>query len=169
MSNEVTLEQLAGYCDALDVLHRIREERQAVQATLSLRSGTYTVWMQPLTDRSVVHIFARGLLWVSPDRRGTIAQALTYINYNIVMGKFGMDIRDGEVTLEMPVLHLGVEFNCDMVQRCMAYIANILEDHMNTLQRLCWTEETVEEAFGLATVPSLDAMRQAVDEDEASA
>lgn len=166
MNDEISVEDVAAYCTELGLLNRITPEQASVQVALTLRSGSYMVWLQPQLGRSILGLFIRNVLVAGAERRAAVAQAICHINYQILMGKFTMDLRDGEVTFELPILYLGGAVTAATIDRCFQLIASSLDAHMPTLQRVCFSEEAVEDVFGLTLPPPpFEQMRAALREE----
>jgi hypothetical protein len=171
MSSEVSLQQIAGYCSTFGLLNQIEEERGALRVVFPLPNGTYMLWVRALTDRAVVDVAARSVLTVPSERRAAVATGLAYVNYQILLGSFAMDLVDGEVSFSVPVAYLDGPYTPEMLERCLGAMASTFETHMATLRALCYSEVTPEDAFGLATppLPSIDALRRSLDEGEQAA
>jgi hypothetical protein len=170
MSSEITLYQIAEYCSSLGLLNQVEEERGGLRVVFPLPSGTYMVWIRAISDRGVVDVAARSVLSVPAERRAAVATGLAYVNYQILLGSFAMDLVDGEVLFSVPVAHMDGPFTQEMLERCFSALAATFESHMTTLRTLCWSEASPQDVFGLSAppIPSIESLRASLDEDEAA-
>ena len=90
--------------------------------------------------------------------------ALGHINYITVLGKFSMDLRDGELAFECNLPYHGVGMSVEQLAAMAGITGSMLSEYIPLLQRLCWTDETAEGALGLA-----EAVEQGQAEGDAEA
>jgi hypothetical protein len=158
--SEISFNELVAYCVAQGLPHQVREADEAVVMALPGRQGTHVVQFRRIEERTVVLARAGCLLTAPPERRAVIAQAVAHLNTQILLGAFCLDLTNGAVALDLPLLYTGVGLSSAQVERCLSVIGWTLDTHLPTLQRLCWTQDTVEEALGL---PLASPLRQMLD------
>ena len=153
--SKVSFAQLVEYCAAQRLPYQAHEADGVVIMALPGAQGTYVVSFRLIEERDVVLVRASSLLTVPPERRAVLAQAACHVNSRILLGAFGLDLTNGTLGLDLPLPYDGVGLSPVQVERCLAAIGWTLDTHLPTLQRLCWTQETVEEALGLPVTSPL--------------
>jgi hypothetical protein len=160
--SDVTFAQVVSHCGALGLPHQVHEGDNLVLVGMPGQQGTYLVGFRLWEERAALVARAGRVLTVPSERRAALAQAACHINARILLGAFCLDLEEGALSLELAVPYDGVGLSAAQVERCLAAIGWTLDTYLPTLQRLCWTPETAEEALGLAGVSPLQAMLDAL-------
>src|SRR5947209_6127799 len=139
MSTGDTLASASAYLEEHRVLHRVDEEQASVTATLFLNQGAYRLVL--VADHPEdVQLILPFLLTVPAERRSVVAQVAAHVNSAIRLGSFCLDLRDGELRLDLP-LPIDGALPPALLERGLGAIAWTLDTYMPALQRACWSDE----------------------------
>jgi hypothetical protein len=146
MGTDVTLAQLAGYCEHFGLLNRV-DERGWVETMMRTQHGMQWVILRIVGERQVMEVRMPGLLTVREERRAVVGHALACVNRAILLGAFSLDPQDGEVAYAVPIPYAGQGVGQDQVGQCLAAARWTLNRFLPGIQQLCHGEGTVEDAL----------------------
>src|SRR5579885_1709508 len=105
-NHDITNAQLATYLQDFGLHVIVDEGTQTVLTLLPSKQGVHPARFQVDHERQFLILVVPQLLQVPAPRRPEMGAALSHINYSTVLGKFGMDLCDGEV-----------DFSCNLPYR----------------------------------------------------
>ncbi len=132
----------------LSIAH-IEREQQTLELAFQHR---YKQWRMIVSIQQVGN--ARKLLLLAPHiatvtatRRMECLEALLAINYRIALGKFGLDLEDGEIRLEETIPLADYELSFAQFQLAVGAIIQTVSMYYNLLPRIQHSHISVEEAI----------------------
>jgi TctA family transporter len=103
---------------------------------------------------------------LTPKRRRTSLEALMAVNYRIAIGKFGLDLDDGEIRLEeaIPLANDGITF--EQFQLALGAIMQVVAMYHSLLPRVRYANLTAQEALEVCEREFFEESRAESSEEE---
>jgi hypothetical protein len=104
-------EKLVGHFEDRDLRFAAQEERQTVTADFRGEVGTFRVLARVDDTEGLFQVFGYMPVRIPEGARPVIAEAITRANFGLKIGKFEMDMDDGEVLFQAAQVFLGAGRN----------------------------------------------------------
>ncbi|MFO0818951.1 MAG: YbjN domain-containing protein [Pirellulales bacterium] len=104
-------EKLVGHFEDRDLRFAAQEERQTVTADFRGEVGTFRVLARVDDAEGLFQVFGYMPVRIPEGARPAIAEAITRANFGLKIGKFEMDMDDGEVLFQAAQVFLGAGRN----------------------------------------------------------
>ncbi len=156
MSSQVTVEKLAEYMQRLGWKHfRAENEPQEREGIIytgwrsSPETRAFDMTIDPMEEKNCLSFKVYRLVkapWdnTPPDRLADLLTLLTWINFDIILGKFGYDVRDGEVRLSIDVPIDECSFTYAQFEHTMRVLVAVAEQWEPAFRALLDGTESVE-------------------------
>src|SRR5437660_11637352 len=105
---------------------------------------------------------------VNKKKRLECLEALMAVNYRIAMGKFGIDLEDGEVRLEEAIPLAGGSITFEQFQLALGAMMQTVAMYHSLLPRIVYGNLSVLEALSTCELEFLQEMAEPEEADEAS-
>jgi len=165
----VRFEDLLRCLEATGLPFSVADAPQHLLGILPTRLGTQMVVASLDLERQVVVLRAPRLVLVPPERRAEVARAALYANFQLLLGGFALDLQDGELLFQLTVPCLEVGLAPAQIGHCLRAIAWSLSEYLPALLRLSWSPATVEDVLDIPDPSPLEALLQAVADEDGSA
>src|SRR5579872_2190578 len=142
MSSTPTLEQIQVYLGEFGLMNQLQSERQAVVTAIPTQHGPQLGYLRIDEEREVVTLRVPGIFQVVEARRAEVAKGIGMINYFLVLGKFALDLRDGELAFDLPILCAEVGLQQSHLARAFAALVATFNVHLPQLSELVWSERS---------------------------
>ncbi len=150
MTDEFGIVQLTDYVTRMKLkIARTNEEQEYIELAFHGTRGQWRIilGLQQHGDVRKLMLIAPHIGTVSNKRRLECLEALMAINYRIAMGKFGMDLEDGEIRLEeaVPLAQDGISF--EQFQLVFGAIMQTVAIYHDLLPRIIYGNVSAQEAI----------------------
>lgn len=169
MAQPFGLSQVKEYLALMDLkIARVDEKQELVELAFHGNQGQWRMIIGFQQDGDI-----RKLMFIIPHvgvitqkRRLECLEALLAVNYRIAMGKFGLDLDDGEVRLEevIPVAQADITF--EQFQLVFGALMQTMAVYHSLLLRLVYSNISVQEAIEACEKDFMQEMRSDENDDE---
>ncbi|HTK07837.1 MAG TPA: YbjN domain-containing protein [Ktedonobacteraceae bacterium] len=150
MADSFGVSHLIEYFIKMDIkIAQVDREREVIELAFH---GNYGQWRMIVGFQQSGNV--RKLMFVVPQiasigdkRRQECLEALMVVNYRIAMGKFGLDLEDGEVRLEETVPLADNYLSYGQFQLVFGAIIQTVAIYHNLLPRIMHTDATILEVI----------------------
>lgn len=163
---EINLEAIVQHLDGRNVPYRVVDPEQALLAFLPGPKGFYPVLFRLDREREVLKLRTSRLLVVEGERRAAVAQVVAHLNGCLLLGSFSLDLSDGEVSFDLPLLFVGVGLAEEQLERAIMAVMWTLDQLLPTVQRVAVSEDSPELALGLPQRSPLQAFLEAAGRED---
>jgi hypothetical protein len=164
MAQDVTIHVLACYCAGAGLFHQLHEDDNFIVVVLPTGgAAAFLGIIQHDVERSVVSLRVGRLAQVPEARRAAVAMALAHLNYTRVLGRYALDLHDGELEWRLTFSYEDVGVSEAQLLRAILATGASLEQDVPLLQRLVDGEEDPEAVLGCGA----SGTAAVVDEDSA--
>ena len=94
---------------------------------------------------------------VIQEHRTSVAEFFMRINYNVMLGHFDLDARDGEVRFKVSAIVKGSELSLEMVRQMIGVSMNTMDKFFPGVLAIQFENKTPEEALNDINNPPNDA------------
>lgn len=149
MGTQVTLELLKAYLERAGMQGYQKEER--IYTGWQIKPGQgYTTIIRVHPDKNVVSFVVPDVLTVPPllyppERLRDFLMALHFLNYELVLGKFSYDPRDGEVRFEIFVPVDETTLTFDQFAHCIKAMLATVETEVPKLKAMLEGKKSLHE------------------------
>src|SRR5438132_4620774 len=171
MSENFGIPQLVEYLTQMGLrLANVDHEQEIIEMAFHGNHGQWRmiVGIQQSGEVRKLMLIAPHIGAVTKKKRLECLEALMAVNYRIAMGKFGLDLDDGEVRLEeaIPLAHGLVSF--EQFQLALGAMMQTVAMYHSLLPRIVYGNLSVQDAFQTCEQEFLQEMDTASDEDQPS-
>jgi len=171
MAEEFGIPQLVEYLKQMGLrLANVDQEQEIIEMAFHGNHGQWRmiVGIQQSGEVRKLMLIAPHIGAVTKKKRLECLEALMAVNYRIAMGKFGLDLDDGEVRLEeaIPLAHGLVSF--EQFQLALGAMMQTVAMYHSLLPRIVYGNLSVQDALEACEQEFLQEM-DAVDEEDSAA
>ena len=169
MAQPFGVPQIKEYLALMDLkIARVDEKQELVELAFHGKQGQWRMIIGFQQDGDI-----RKLMFIVPHvgaitqkRRLECLEALLNVNYRIAMGKFGLDLDDGEVRLEeaIPVAQTAITF--EQFQLVFGALMQTMAIYHSLLPRLIYSNISVQDALEACEKDFLHEMQDDENDDE---
>ncbi len=152
MSSAMSLafQQLTQLMDEQDYRYRQRGEEETISADFKTRVAAYHVVMKVETEFEMFQIFGYAPVVMPEGARRAIAEAVTRANYGLRVGKFELDMNDGELRYQVAHILTGGNLDPVVADRCIGTTMAMLDHYFPAMLSIAFGNEPAEEAIMFA-------------------
>ena len=171
MSENFGIPQLVEYLTQMGLrLANVDHEQEIIELAFHGNHGQWRmiVGIQQSGEVRKLMLIAPHIGTVTKKKRLECLEALMAVNYRIAMGKFGLDLDDGEVRLEeaIPLARSSVTF--EQFQLALGAMMQTVAMYYSLLPRIVYGNLSVQDALQTCEQEFLQEMDTASDEDQPS-
>jgi hypothetical protein len=146
-------------------------EGQAIRTDLRGEVATYRVVARVEDDIDLFQVFGYSPLRVPEGCRPAVAETLTRANYGLRIGKFEMDMDDGELRFQVAQILVHDTLGEDVIDRMIGTTINMLDMYLPAVLSVIYANELPQDAVrrveGVYQQSSPPAANADGDEDDA--
>lgn len=150
MAEDFGIQQLVDYLTRMELrLGNVDQEKEIIELAFHGNHGQWRliVGLQQSAEIRKLMLIVPHFGVLTPKRRRTSLEALMAVNYRIAIGKFGLDLDDGEIRLEeaIPLANDGITF--EQFQLALGAIMQVVAMYHSLLPRIRYANLTAQEAL----------------------
>lgn len=150
MAEDFGIPQLVDYLTRMGLrLGNVDQEKEIIELAFHGNHGQWRliVGLQQSAEIRKLMLIVPHFGALTSTRRRTSLEALMAVNYRIAIGKFGLDLDDGEVRLEeaIPLANDGITF--EQFQLALGAIMQVVAMYHGLLPRIRYANLTAQEAL----------------------
>ncbi len=144
---DTAYEKLIQHLDGRDVRYQANDERGSICADFRCEVGTYRVIAMVDQDGSLFQVFGYAPMRVPVGARPAIAETIARANYGMRVGKFEMDLDDGELRFQASQILTGEDLEDEVIDRMMATTMTMLDLYLPAVLSVIYGNELPEDAI----------------------
>ena len=137
-----------NHFDKLDAPYDADPEKQMIRFVTGTEIGPVPLAM--LVDEHILQIIAHPGIKVPPGARGDIAKAITAINFGLKVGKFELDLSDGELRFQASTCLVEGDIDDEAIIVLMMGVLLTMQRYHNALMATIYGGDEPEAAIRLA-------------------
>lgn len=150
MAENFGIPQLVEYLEQMGLrIANVDQEQEIIELAFHGNHGQWRmiVGIQQSGDARKLMMIAPHIGTLSTQKRLECLEALMTVNYRIAMGKFGLDLEDGEVRLEegIPLANDGITY--EQFQLVFGAIMQTVAMYHSLIPRIVYGNASIEEAL----------------------
>lgn len=146
----VAYERLIRRLEELEIKYQPHPDRQLVMAGFRGEEGHYTLVAAIDTDDDLFQIFAQFPVAIPEGSRPAIAEAITRANYGLKIGKFEMDMEDGDIRFHACHVMLAGVLEEAILDRFIALALAMMDRYGPAFLSVIYGNETPADAIRVA-------------------
>src|SRR5947209_17423497 len=171
MADHFGIPQLVDYLSQMELkLAHVDHEQEMIELAFHGHQGQWRliVGIQQKGDVRKLMLIAPHIGSVTVKRRLECLEALMAVNYRIAMGKFGVDLDDGEVRLEEAIPLANDSITFEQFQLAIGAIMQTVSMYHSLLPRIVYGNLSVQDALDACEQEFLHDIDEAAPEDTSS-
>ena len=146
----VAYERLIQHLEDREFHYRMNAERESILVDFGGNAGTYRIIARVDADEDLFQVVGVAPIRVPDGSRPAIAETLTRANYGPRVGKFEMDMNDGEVRYQ--AAHILCEGNLDdlAIRRLIGTTLAMLDRYLPAVLSVIYGNESPDDAIRVA-------------------
>jgi hypothetical protein len=157
MDEIITMKKLTEYLEQFGwSKYRAQDEKEEKEGIIytgwrsSPESSGFNMTIDPIVEKSCLSFKVHKIAMAPqdstpPDRLKALLMAMAWVNYNIILGKFGYDMRDGEVRFSIDAPIDENDFNYKQFEHSLIIAIRTVDEWAPKFQVLLDGEKTLEE------------------------
>lgn len=122
-------------------------EGQAIRTDLRGEVATYRIVARVEDDTDLFQVFGYSPLRVPEGCRPAVAEALTRANYGLRIGKFEMDLDDGELRFQAAQIMIHDVLGEEVIDRMIGTTINMLDMYLPAVLSVIYANELPQDAI----------------------
>lgn len=149
-ATSLAFQQLTQVMDEQEYTYQQRGDEETITADFKTQVAAYHIVMKVEAEFEMFQIFGYAPVVMPEGSRRAIAEAVARANYGLRIGKFELDMNDGE--LRYHIAHILTEGNLDPVvaDRCIDTTMAMLDRYFPAMLSVAFGNEPAEEAIMFA-------------------
>lgn len=148
VQTQFKFEDLVGFFEADDVPFIADSVKGVGTATFcSRRHGTVNLLAEVDDERKVMVLSFHIPITVPEERRADMAEAITRVNYRLLMGSFEMCMRYGEVNFKLAIPFDDAALSLKQFRSCMGAASSTLDHYVPAFFKILFGGVSAEEAI----------------------
>ena len=150
MADSFGIPQIVGYLKQMGLrIAKIDEKQEMIELAFQSNQGKWRIIVGIQQHGSVrkMMLLAPHIGTITDVKRQQCLEALLSVNYRIAMGKFGLDMADGEVRLEEAVPLANDSITYEQFHLVFSAIMQTIAIYHNLLQRIVFGNMSIQEAI----------------------
>ncbi len=143
-------EKLIQHLDEQKIGYWARGDDRSICADFRGEVGLYRIFARVDADDSLFQVFGQSPVRVPEGARPAIAETLVRINCGLKVGKFEMDIEDGDVRFQAAQILTEDNLEDEMIQRLMGTTIAMLNTYLPALLSVIYGNESPRDAVRCA-------------------
>ena len=139
-------EKLIQHLDENDVSYMTCDEKQSVYADFRGQVGTYRVVVQVNDDDELLHVVGFAPVRVQEGSRSAIMETITRANLGMKVGKFEMDLDDGELRFYAAQILMHGRLEDAVIERMMGTTVSMLDMYLPAVLSVIFGNELPQDA-----------------------
>ncbi len=171
MADEFGIAQLTEYVTRMNLkIARTDEEQEYIELAFHGTRGQWRIilGLQQHGDLRKLMLIAPHIGTVANKKRLECLEALMAINYRIAMGKFGIDLDDGEIRLEEAVPLAQGQISFEQFQLVFGALMQTVAMYHDLLPRIIYGNSTAREAIEACEHDFFQEVKSETSEEPAS-
>jgi len=123
-------EQLIEHFEKRGLKHTQHPETQAVVASFGGHAGSYRVLGRVGDDRQLFQVFGLTPFRVPEGSRAAIAETIARANYGLMLGKFELDLDDGELRFQVAHILTSDMLDDNVIERMIGVTLSMLDMYL---------------------------------------
>ncbi len=140
-------EELIHLLDEREIGYSASDD-QAIRTDLRGEVGTYRIVAKVETEVDLFQVFGYSPLRVPEGCRPAIAEAVARANYGLRLGKFELDLDDGELRFQMAQILTFDTVGEDAIDRMIGTAINMLDIYLPAFLSVIYANELPKDAVG---------------------
>jgi len=170
MAEDFGIPQLVDYLTRMGLrLGNIDQEKEIIELAFHGNHGQWRliVGLQQSAEIRKLMLIVPHFGVLTSKRRRTSLEALMTVNYRIAIGKFGLDLEDGEVRLEEAIPLANDSITFEQFQLALGAIMQVVAMYHSLLPRIRYTDLTAQEALEVCEREFFEETHDEISEEEA--
>ena len=143
----IAYERLIQHLEHQEIHFQASGERETIMAAFRGRSGSFRVYAHVDEDDDVFQVFGLVPNAVPEGSRPAIAETIARANYGLRVGKFELDLSDGEVRFQAyHILSCGI-LDDDTIHRLLGTTLAMLDRYVPAILSVIYANESPEDAI----------------------
>lgn len=150
MADSFGIPQLIDYLLQMGLkIGRVDQEKELIEMAFHGNHGQWRmiVGIQHSGDARKLMLIAPNIGTITEKKRLECLEALMAVNYHIALGKFGLDLNDGEVRLEETIPLANHHLSFKQFQLAFSAMMQTVGIYHSLLPRIVYGDQTVQEAL----------------------
>jgi len=140
-------EQLIQLLDERDVEYAPNEEFQTIRTDLQGEVASYRVVAHVAADQELFQVFGYSPMRVPEGCRPAIAEAVARANYGLQVGKFELDMNDGELRFQVSHIMIDGVVGQEVIDRLIGTTIAMLERYLPAFLSVIYGNEVPKDAI----------------------
>jgi len=140
-------EKLIEHLDAHEVRYVCGDESQSIFADFRGSVATYRLVALVDDETELFQVFVYGSVRVPEGARPGIAEAIARANYGMRVGKFELDMGDGELRFHVAQIISAESLDDDMIQRTIGTAITMLDTYLPAYLSIIYGNELPADAI----------------------
>lgn len=150
MAEDFGIPQLVDYLTRMGLrLGNVDQEKEIIELAFHGNHGQWRliVGLQQSAEIRKLMLIVPHFGTLESKRRGVTLEALMAVNYRIAIGKFGLDLEDGEIRLEEAIPLADGSITFEQFQLALGAIMQVVAMYHSLLPRIRYANLTAQEAL----------------------
>lgn len=151
-------EELVHLLDEREVSYERLEDHQAIRTDLRGDIGSYRITAQVNADADLFQVYGYSPLLVPEGCRPAVCEAVARANYGLRVGKFEMDLSDGELRFHAAQIMTDEGIGQDIMDRMICTAIGMLDTYLPAFLAIIYGNEIPEDAIRCAEAGNNDPL-----------
>lgn len=139
-------EQLIDLLDERDIPYMSNDESRSIRTDLRGEVCVYQVVARADAEAEVFQVFGYSPLRVPQGCRPAIAEAVARANYGLRVGRFDLDVDDGQLLFHASQILVGETLSKDVIDRLIGTTMHMLDMYLPAFLSVIYGNELPEDA-----------------------
>lgn len=138
---------LGAFLESDDWHPELMPQRLAYRMVFSGKNFDFVCYAQILVDVEMFLFYVVAPIKISDELKCSVAEFITRANYDLRVGNFEMDFRDGEVRYKSSLNFANVQLTAELIKNAIYPAALTAEAYMPGLMSIVYNGKSPEEAI----------------------
>jgi hypothetical protein len=159
-------EELISLLDEREVGYQCSDEDQSIATTFRGDVGNFRVFAQVDSDIQLFQVFGYSPIRIPEGARPAIAQAVARANYGLRVGKFELDLDDGEIRFQTSHILHDDAVGQDVIDRLIGNTMSMLDLYLPAFLSVVYGNEDPKDAIACVEAAASRGERSSEDGNE---
>jgi hypothetical protein len=159
-AGDYAFEKLVEYFDNCDYRYRTNGDNRSICADLRGKVGVYRIVAEVDEEAALFQVFGYVSVGIPEGSRPAVAETMARANYGLIIGKFEMDFRDGELRFHASQILTADELGDGVIDRLIGTTICMLDRYLPAVLSVIYGNELPKDA-----IRCVEARWRAVDTD----
>ena len=137
-----TLDEMARWAEVVGLKHDRIESPAGLRAPFETDGHRWTCLLRADDEAGWAAVYASFPWLVSAPQRSDVALLLTRLNFGRMVGKFEMDLDDGEVHFMAGLDYTNCELEMEMVGNLLEHCVHAMRSHLSEIEAVARSDDS---------------------------